>query len=166
MHPEHRGASLQEIEIRIGFEPPARAPLWIAGIAVCALMVAGIVAIARSTPASSASISDRDGAPRQVTASASAQAGPAPAPAQTNRQRRTSCSDCGIVESIRKIEPANGVEAPGSVRVVAAAAAPNNYEITVRFRDGSRTIFNEARSPAWRLGSRVIVVGRSTTVKN
>jgi hypothetical protein len=78
-----------------------------------------------------------------------------------------SCPDCGIVESIRKIEPARTPDASGSVRVVAAdAMATNHYEITVRFRDGSRTVLNEARSPAWRPGSRVIVVGRSTTAKN
>jgi hypothetical protein len=40
------------------------------------------------------------------------------------------------------------------------------YEITVRFRDGSTTVLNEASPRTWRLSNRVIVIGRSNAENN
>jgi hypothetical protein len=50
------------------------------------------------------------------------------------------------------------------------AAAPDvlpgkRYEITIRYRDGSAAVFNEASPRTWRLGARVIVIGRADTSK-
>src|SRR5437762_10808836 len=45
--------------------------------------------------------------------------------------------------------------------IVVSAVTGNAYEITVRFRDGSTTVFNEATPLAWRLGRQVIVGGVS-----
>jgi hypothetical protein len=36
-----------------------------------------------------------------------------------------------------------------------------DYETTVRFRDGSTAVFNEATPRTWRTGGRVIVIGGS-----
>jgi hypothetical protein len=40
------------------------------------------------------------------------------------------------------------------------AVAGKLYEITVRLRDGSTTVLKEASPRTWRLGNRVIVIGR------
>ena len=56
---------------------------------------------------------------------------------------------------------ASGV-ASGGVSGSASAAdavSAKSYEITVRFPDGSTTVFDEATPRAWRPGSRVIVIG-------
>jgi outer membrane lipoprotein SlyB len=45
--------------------------------------------------------------------------------------------------------------------IVAKPTTSKSYEITVRFRDGSTTVFNETGSRTWRLGARVIMIGRS-----
>lgn len=43
--------------------------------------------------------------------------------------------------------------------IAANAKVVEGYAITVRFRDGSRTVFHEVTPRTWGLGSRVIVIG-------
>jgi hypothetical protein len=58
--------------------------------------------------------------------------------------------------------------APGAMRSAhAIVIAANNgtehgYETTVRFRDGSTTVFYEVTKRTWRSGSRVLVIGSAT----
>jgi len=55
-----------------------------------------------------------------------------------------------------------GIAGDGSGGATAAIAATGkDYEITVRFHDGSTTVFNEATTGTWRLGSQMIVIGGS-----
>ena len=160
------GVHRKEIEIRSHFERSPRAPMWVAGIFICLLAAFGIVAVVRGIPASYASIPN-ERAPSQDAAAPSGLED-----AYVNGPRsRAWCPECGFVESMRHIESsgnigvAGGVSggAPGSA-IAASAVTRKDYEITVRFRDGSTTVFNEATPRSWRLGSRVIVIGGSNAL--
>jgi len=154
--------------------------MWIAGISICLLAGSGIVAIVRSIPASYANI-PTDRAPWYGTAPSGVEdaladrplAGLSVAKPAINRGRRAWCPECGVVESMREIEPPRAVigqhdvevkfAGDGSVGVsgstiAADATTTKSYEIRVRFRDGSTTVFNEASPRTWRLGSRVMVI--------
>ena len=90
-----------------------------------------------------------------------------------NRRSRTWCPECGFVESIRHIERSGNAGVAGGVAsgtsgtaIVANTVTGKDYEITVRFRDGSTTVLNEASPRTWPLGSRVMVIGRSNASSN
>jgi hypothetical protein len=171
------------IEIRTNFERAARVPMWIAGISLCVLAASGIGAIVHSIPVSYANIPDEDiPFKREAAPSDSTNAHPGGSRAQLavardtiNRRDRSRCRDCGVIESIRQIQRSRDVGTRDTVdaaiaqgvsrslsgsALVASATTEKNYEIKVRFRDGSTTIFNEANPQTWRLGIRVIVIGR------
>jgi hypothetical protein len=160
-------------------------PMWIAGISIYLLAAAGIVAIARSIPASHANIPDDSRRPSREAVPGGAegapaknlQSGPAAGPTVNKPRNGVRCPECGVVESIRTIEPSRDINGQGAARakveeadaggasdaaIVADAVTANTYEITVRFRDGSRAVLNEATPRSWRLGSRVMVIGRSS----
>jgi hypothetical protein len=88
---------------------------------------------------------------------------------------------CGVVESMRKIERqgdvggqyiadikvSRGVTGGASGTAIAAnAVTGTGYEITVRFRDGSTAVLNEASLRTWPLGSRGMAIGRSNASSN
>ena len=54
------------------------------------------------------------------------------------------------------------VEGGSGGAVAVSAVEVRLYEITVRFRDGSTTVLDEASPRTWQLGNRVIVIGRSS----
>jgi hypothetical protein len=163
-------------------------PLWIAGISICVLAASGIGAIVRSIPASYANIPNEDAPLKRGAAPSGSENGPAinPQPlaeAQDtiNRRNRVRCPACGIVESMRKIERpgdvggqytadisvARGLTGGASGSAIDAnAITGKGYEITVRFRDGSTTLLNEASPRTWPLGSRVMVIRRSNASSN
>jgi hypothetical protein len=159
------------------FKLPARPPLWLIAVSLCSLAVWGSVAILRSIPASYANI------PAGSAVSAQAALSDAAADAHDkdtqslltvarptiHRRSRASCTECGVVESIREIARPEGVgrqdvklaaHVSGGA-IVASAITGRSYEVTIRFRDGSTTVFNEAGTRTWRMGTRVIVIGRS-----
>jgi hypothetical protein len=148
-------ANRKEIEIRTPFHRTTRVPMWVAGISICLLAASGIVAIVRAIPASYASIPN-DGASGHAAVPGGLE------DAYVNGPRnRAWCPECGFVESIRHIESSANVGVAGGVSggaIAASAVTGKDYEITVRFRDGSTTVFNEATPRTWRLGSRVIVI--------
>jgi hypothetical protein len=163
-------------------------PLWIAGISICVLAASGIGAIVRSIPASYASIPNESAPSTHGAVLSGSERGrsinPQPlaeARDPINRRNWARCPACGVVESMRKIERqgnvggqytadikvARGVTGGASGSVIAAnAITGKGYEITVRFRDGSTTVLNEASPRTWPLGSRVIVIGRSSASSN
>lgn len=61
---------------------------------------------------------------------------------------RTTCAECGVIESVREID----------TRGERAAESTRSYEVTVRFQDGSRDVFSEATPRTWRSGTRVMIV--------
>ena len=91
----------------------------------------------------------------------------------TQRGNRASCTECGTIASVREI-PAwrdvgwrERVDVKGAPRdagitstiaIDKAPASERIYEVTVRFRDGTTTVFNESGTSTWRVGNRVIVI--------
>lgn len=170
--------------MRTHLERTGRVPTWIAAISICLLTAAGIVAIVRSIPASYASIQDEGVLSARAAApshsddanSRGTLAYPAPAMSTINRRSRTGCRECGVIESMRRIERAGGASGRHKVDVefVAGAASGgaiasnagggHGYEFTVRFRDGSTMVFTETTSRTWRLGGRVVVIGGSSAL--
>ena len=75
------------------------------------------------------------------------------------------CKECGMIESVRKIEIPDGliqVHAPG--RIAAGYRGeidgnPGRYAITIRLQDGSTRVITDARSARWRPGERVSLIG-------
>ena len=171
--------------MRTHFQRPARVPMWIAGISIGLFAALGIAAMARPIPASYAGIPDAGTPSTRGAAAGGVEDALAPNPhAQRGATRIAAgdrggvrCPECGVVESIRQIERpgdagghgAAAGKVAGSVSdsaVAADDAAGNGYEITVRLRDGSRTVFNEASPRTWRPGSRVIVIGRAGAARD
>ncbi len=86
---------------------------------------------------------------------------------------RASCTECGTIASVREI-PAwrdvgwrERVDVKGhprdagitsTIAIDKAPASERIYEVTVRFRDGTTTVFNESGAPTWRVGNHVIVI--------
>jgi hypothetical protein len=60
------------------------------------------------------------------------------------------CAHCGRIESKEEIP-----------REVADPRAGATYEYKVRMADGSRGVFREKASPSWRVGERLIFIGRT-----
>jgi len=166
------GTHRKEIEIRTHLKRPPRNPMWIAGISSCLLAASAIVAVVQEIPASYASIPD-ESAPStrgrtllgsEITQVDDPQARLAVTRNASHRRSRARCPECGFVESIPYIGGPGrvGIAGDGSGGATAAIAATGkDYEITVRFHDGSTTVFNEATTGTWRLGSQMIVIGGS-----
>jgi hypothetical protein len=159
---------------------PVRVPVWIAGISLCLVTALGTLPIVRSIPVSYASIPDgrvasmdeaEPGGHRDARADRSEADGASAHPA-THPRYRARCPECGVVESMREIGRSGdrigqaAVDLDSTRRTCgsafgADAATERCFEITVRFRDGSRTVFREASPRAWRAGNRVMVIGRA-----
>ena len=149
---------------------PARPPLWLIAVSFCSLAAWGSAAILRSVPESYANIPP-EGTVSEHVALSNAGADARPNDAQSllavtpPTSKRITCSECGVVASIREIARPGAV---GHQDTIDAKFAPHvsggaikSYEITVRFRDGSTTVFNETGTRTWRIGSRVILIGPS-----
>jgi hypothetical protein len=176
-----RAGILKGIEILPRFKLPARAWLWSAGIAICLLEASGVVAIVRSVPSTYAGgIADVAApAPGQTSTrsgnlrDAEAQGQDARTQLSATTRPQAKCPECGTIASVREIEGLRDADWRESVdfdavrRAIGIAATsaidtthPSGriYEIAVRFRDGTTTVFNEPGPPTWRIGSRVIVI--------
>lgn len=167
--------------MRSRFERPLRDPMCIMGLASAALTASGAFAIVLAIPPSIASVGQAGGAtvgPVPVAAEGTqgreALTTAAVAPTSTDRPRRMSCSECGVVASVRRVDRqvqadgndnAGGATAPavdggaGASEGPGATESGTSYEVTVRFRDGSTATFVELRLPNVRPGGRVIVIG-------
>lgn len=64
------------------------------------------------------------------------------------RARRSECASCGVIETIRRIEPVGDL--------------PAAFEFTVRLRDGSLRISSSATQDKWRSGDRIMFIGGIT----
>jgi hypothetical protein len=141
--------------------------MWIAGIFICLLAAAAIVAVVRAIPASYASVPVELEESQRSSENAfidDQQAYVAPTRRAMHGQSPARCSECGFVESIRRLEASDNTGIAGDIsgRALAGSVVTGKeYAITVRFRDGSTTVFYETGPSTWRLGSRVIVIGGS-----
>ncbi len=164
--------------MRSRFNLPARAWSWSAGTVVCLLATSGVVAIVRAVPFAYAngpgelSQIERDQASDRSTdlRAAEQQAPDVSAQRSDTARFRANCAECGTIASVREI-PAwrdvgwrdrvdvKGPRDAGITSTIALAPASERiYEVTVRFRDGTTTVFNESGTPTWRVGNHVIVI--------
>lgn len=135
------------------------ARLVIAGLALIVLAGIGLAGITTGANSSS-ELADADNPLADVSV-----------PARVGARVRVKCGECGIVESLREIKPADESNIPlasGPVAKLAlneAPAKPNKrYEVTVRMRDGASRVFEENSPANWRPGERVTFIdgaGRS-----
>jgi hypothetical protein len=160
------------------FKLPGPTPIWLVAVSFCSLAGWGSVAILRSIPASYANIPAGSAVSAQAALSdaaadvhaADTQSQLAAGRPTSKPSKRVTCSECGVVESIREIarpevvgrqdDPKLAPRVSGGA-IVARTMVGKSYEVTVRFRDGSTTVFNEAGARTWRMGGRVIMIGRS-----
>ena len=164
------------------FEPPARPPMWLVGVGIGLLAASAVVATLRSIPASYARIPDSGSASMRGSEPSGPESANAADPdlqaatsaAVARRRARGRCEGCGVIESVRRFgaDGDGGLPDPIDAKVAAvgsrgaagravpapASIAPG-YEITVRLRDGSATVFTETTPRNWRVGNRVVVIG-------
>jgi hypothetical protein len=169
-------------QTRIHLALPARVPLWIATVFIGLLVASGTVPIIRAFSPSYAGIPVEhrtfgQGADPRGSGDAHAKARQPEVPvadAVVARRNGVWCAECAVVESMRQLVPSGeaGESGIAVARLAGSAtggstgqAVPSHnatragYEFTVRFRDGSAIVFNEATPRTWRPGSRVIVIG-------
>jgi hypothetical protein len=156
--------------MRTHFERTRPATTWGTSVALCLLAALGGLAIARSVPVSQAAVPGAiarsgDSDARIVSNAAMLLPGAGPS---TDGRKRTRCPECGTIETMRRIElagmrgpqhhdPRRFPDADSGGATVANAAA--DHGVTVRLRDGTTEVFNEATPRAWRPGGRVMVIG-------
>jgi hypothetical protein len=107
-------------------------PLWLHSLGWFVACAASITLAAASMP---------------VAGGESAMASPAPAIVLLPVAIQRTVATIGVVEIVRKLQ--------------AAGAVPAGYELTVRFRDGSRRISNHADNAGWRVGDSISLIGGS-----
>jgi outer membrane lipoprotein SlyB len=169
---------------RIQLGLPARVPPWIAAIFIGLLVASGTAPIIRAFSPSYAGIPVErapsvQGADLRASGDAHTKAWQlevAATGAMIAHRNRVWCAECGVVESMRQLVRSgdagdSGTAVAGLARSASGgtpsqAISSDNatrlgYEFTVRFRDGSAIVFDEATPRTWRSGSRVIVVGRT-----
>ena len=156
-------------------------PALIAGTVIAGVAALGVGTLIGAIPASYASVpaesaATEAGAPPRGIASPDAGNPPvsvAPLPAANRRANRARCPECGVVESIVEIERYADIGEHGMVpvnidddtattatdRAQRPHAAPARiFAMTIRFRDGTTTVFHESTARNWQPGVRVIVI--------
>jgi hypothetical protein len=166
--------------VGVRFERPFGDPSWIAGIAIAVVAISGAIAIVLAIPQSIASVSDEGGKIVRAVSPPSLSLEPSRDPdanlgKPTNLRIRAPCAECGILTSIRQLERSVGTNGRDASRagdrsgdgngtgsaMMSDVPAGMRYEVTVRFRDGTKATFVEDRPRSLPLGGRVIVIGRS-----
>ena len=153
-------------------------PALIAGAVIIGCAALGIVVPTAAIPASHASVpaefaATGTGVPPRGTVGPDAGTAPpsvATLPATNRRANRVWCRECGVVESIVELVPYADIGEQGMVPVNvdddtkadaqdrAHVAPANRFAMTVRFRDGTTTVFHESSARTWPPGVRVIVI--------
>lgn len=79
--------------------------------------------------------------------------------------RASRCAECGVIESMREIkapQEKTGTDAFGGIaagsRGVNGATPLRIYEITIRLRDGTMRVIQDAKPATWRRGEPVTVI--------
>jgi hypothetical protein len=175
--------------MRPRFNLPRRTLIWIPGIAMCLLAAFGVVAIVRAVPFAYANspgevsqIEPGQTSDRSADLRAEEEQAPDASARRSDTTRyRASCAECGTIASVREIpawrdvgwrETVDVRGAPrdagitSTIAIDKAPASERIYEITVRFRDGTTTTFNESGAPTWRVGNRVIVIAGADPSRN
>jgi len=156
---------------------PPQAWIWGAGILVCLLGVSGFAVMARTTPPAHAGAASDE----LLSGEASSPMLQSPPRIANAGNSRAPCTECGTIASIREVASAadvgrqeqsearrdHGVAIVQSTRTTAPSTADAPlYEVTVRFRDGRKSVFVEPGPPTWRVGSRIVVIDGATPKAN
>jgi len=123
--------------------------LWIASVAL--FCVAGIAALVLWMPTAIGNPNDHAtlAEPSRIPIQPGGAIGDtASAGAVNNAPTGTTCTDCGVIESVRE----------SAVRSEQAAESTRSYEVTIRFRDGSKRVLSEATPRMWRSGTAVKII--------
>lgn len=134
---------------------PAPRRLSIGTVAAMLLGVSGIALATACMRASSASES-------VVTA------GPTAAMQPKDEARvMVKCAECGVVESVTKVEIVGAEGAlTASDHDAALGKSTTRYQVTVRMRDGSRRVFMDANLADWRPGERMTIIESAISAAN
>jgi hypothetical protein len=155
-----------------------RVPALIAGTVIVGCASLGIGTLSRAIPAPYAgmqaeSVDAGAGmAPNGVSGpdDANPTSPVAPLALSTRRANRVWCPECGVVESIVEIAPYADIGEHGMVPVNidddtksdakdrVHVAPARRFAMTVRFRDGTTTVYHESTARNWHPGVRVIVI--------
>jgi hypothetical protein len=137
-------------------------PFWITALAACVLAGSLLVVTAHVISHSYANVPDSNALPGPRAAPAVATDAQDESAISSKRivsPFRNACTGCGVVRSVRTIPGVVDVPGPDQPDVRAAGAKGKaRFEYTIRFRDGTETIFNESTPRNWRAGNRVIVI--------
>jgi hypothetical protein len=112
-------------------------------------------------------------------APASAVEAPASAPSPRHARNWVKCEGCGVIESVRRIDTRDeimewcaigdtaGTRVPGNLvnggdRDIRKFRVTTRHQIVVRFRDGTRHVFNEDSPRTLREGDRIQFIAGST----
>lgn len=126
-----------------GFGSAGWASLAATAAAACAATLLASVPVLASL---SASREPAGMATPRETPSAAERALPATVPEGAGKARiRSRCQGCGVVESIRRVEPVGN--------------EPAGYEFTIRLRDGSTRVTSDATPAQWRIGDSIMLIG-------
>ena len=109
------------------------------------LLIAGIAAILFSTAAATSTpLLEWLHHHPSAGAGTAAQASDRPFPSTIEPRAAARCTECGVVESTR--------------RVAQGGNLPALHEITVRLRDGSIRVSSQVNPAQWRVGERIILI--------
>ena len=130
-------------------------PLLAGGVAAIVVSGIAIAALAIAQPSLEGNAASADGV-QMATVPAGTAGG----------SRSKGCAECGVVESKRKMEMSDEWAGAYAATVRTAAGRqggmtpkpPQNYEFTIRLRDGSMRVITDANPAQWRLGERVTVI--------
>jgi len=131
--PWRRPVPVRNLAEAIRALPYAAFTLVVATVLVCGAGIATMHLRTTGTPDSMAVAGD----PLQKTTGAT--------PAAAVARPRARCDSCGVVESIRALEPAGKL--------------PAAFEFTVRLRDGSLRVSRTVGRGTWRAGDRIMLMG-------
>lgn len=130
--------------------------LQIVAAGIAAILVSGIAVASIAMSSLGVDRVQAFAGPSEVAAAAAAAA---------PRARAYRCAECGVIESMRKIEaPGGNTGSNASGRVAGGkrgeigAQAARSHEITIRLKDGSMRVITDANPASWRSGERVTII--------
>ena len=87
-------------------------------------------------------------------------------------RHRERCEHCAVITSFREIEPLEqgiqsgaGSRAAKTSETAVTAKSALRYEVTVRMRDGSARVIEQAQPANWGVNERLILIGGDSTRK-
>ena len=145
--------TLKEADMNFQTIKPLQLPLLGGGIA--AILISGIAVAFLAVSAQGFSAASVAAEPPEAAA-------PMVAAAVARAYR---CAECGVIQSMRKVDAAGentAAKAPGRMaarsRDELEAPPAQSYEIVIRLQDGSTRVITDAKPASWRRGEPVTII--------